>query len=305
MKRIAAIDLGTNTIRIMVAEPAGKTFNTLFSDQTITRLGQDLHVTGALSNEAMKRTCDAIATLVTRANKCGSFELGIYATSAVREASNSADLVNMIEKKTGTRLNIISWKQEALFSLQGAKLATGDIGQMMLFDIGGGSTEFILSADKAYGTDLGVVRLAETYITKDPVDQHEYARMTKEIETTVNKAFDRLKIDGSKTVVGTAGTITSLAAIAMELDEYDPDKINNYKLNYDTIEGMRKKFSAMTYKERGRIKYLSGGREDLIIPGIAIVLATMKRTGADFILVSDYGLREGLMFNLMNTKTDV
>ncbi|VAX21804.1 Exopolyphosphatase [hydrothermal vent metagenome] len=309
MNRIAAIDLGTNTVRIMVAEPAGeKMFKNIFSDQIITRLGEGLHVTGNLSHEAIVRTCDGIATLAERAGKYSPFELSIYATSAAREASNTAELDEIIQKKTGVKLNVISWKEEARLSLKGAKLSTGDIGKMILFDIGGGSTEYILSSGKAHasahGTNLGVVRLAETYITKNPVDQWEYVHMVKEIKATVAEAFNRMDVAGNETLVGTAGTVTSLAAIAMELDEYDPDKIKNYKLSYNMVENMRKKFSAMTCKERGNIKYLAGGREDLIIPGIAIILATMEQANADHILVSDYGLREGLILDIFDKRAN-
>lgn len=309
MKRIAAIDLGTNTVRILVAEANGEGFyHTLYSDQLITRLGQGLHKTGRLEPDAMRRTCAAVAAMLENAKTFAPFTVHIATTSAGREADNTATLDAMIREATGAGIDVIGWEEEARLALKGARLAVGhEAGEIILFDIGGGSTEYILGGDGtvrgACGTNLGVVRLAETYITRHPVKEAEYERMRKEVAATVKKAFGQLGADGHETIVGTAGTVTSLAAIALNLKEYAPAMINNFRLTREAVELIGKKLFAMTIEERSRIPALSGGREDLIIPGVAITLETMEQGGKDYITVSDYGLREGLTLELLE-KTD-
>lgn len=305
MKRIAAIDLGTNTVRILVAEANGEGFyHALYSDQVITRLGQGLHKTGRLEPEAMRRTCQGVARLLENARPFTPFAIHIAATSAGREAKNTATLDAMIREATGSGIDVIGWGEEARLALKGARLAVGrDAGDIILFDIGGGSTEYILGHDGAVGgacgTNLGVVRLAETYIAHHPVKEAEYERMREEVAAAVADAFARLGASGAEAIVGTAGTVTSLAAIALNLMEYSPAMINNFRLTREAVELIGKKLFAMTIEERSRIPALSGGREDLIVPGVAITLETMEQGGKDYITVSDYGLREGLTLELL------
>lgn len=309
MSRVAAVDLGTNTVRILVAEPDGRGFTQVFSDQVITRLGERLHVTGALAPEAMKRTANAVARLVLNAKIFEPFDLYIFATSAAREAENTETLESMIFSSTGVKMRVISWEEEARLALNGAKLVVGEsVPKFILFDIGGGSTEYILSSDGACqsstSANLGVVRLAETYLTKHPVVENEYDRMTAEINKTVDKAFTDIGAKGDEALVGTAGTITSLAALALNLTRYTPAKVNNFRLEATAVEQLRLKLSSMTIEERSRIIELDKGREDLIIPGIAVTLATLNQAGVKHLIVSDYGVREGFIMDIMDIKTN-
>jgi exopolyphosphatase/guanosine-5'-triphosphate,3'-diphosphate pyrophosphatase len=302
MSRVAAIDLGTNTVRILVVEPNGGGYSTLFSDQIITRLGQSLHETGKLNPEAMKRTVEGIAELIKRADSFAPFSLSIVATSAGREAANIETLDSMIQAATGQGVKVISGDDEARLSLKGVKLAI-NAENFILIDIGGGSTEFILGKDgiplKVYNTNLGVVRLAETYLTKHPVVEKEYNDMRSEIDRVVDDAFTDLDAGDGIMLVGTAGTITALAAIAQGMVDYSPAKINNFALTDEMIESIRMKLSMMTIDQRSRIPVLQDGREDLIIPGVAIVQSVLRRSGSSQIVVSDYGLREGLIMELI------
>ncbi|VAX15816.1 Exopolyphosphatase [hydrothermal vent metagenome] len=303
MSRIAAIDLGTNTVRILVVDVNGEGgYSPLFSGQTVTRLGQGLHETGSLAPEAIKRTTDGVAELIKRADSFAPFSLTITATSAGREAANSEALDAMIRSATGHGIKIISGDEEARLSLKGVQLAIDD-DDFILIDVGGGSTEFIFCKDgtlaKVYNSNLGVVRLCETYLTKHPVIEKEYNEMTSEIDRVVNEAFNHLDAGEGAMLVGTAGTITSLAAIAMGMVDYSPAKINNYRLTDEMLESLRLKLSALTIEERSHMPILRGGREDLIIPGVAIVQSVIKRFGSSQMVVSDYGLREGLIMELM------
>jgi exopolyphosphatase/guanosine-5'-triphosphate,3'-diphosphate pyrophosphatase len=304
MNRAASLDLGTNTIRLLVAERSEFGFSQLYSGQVITRLGEGLHITGRLGGEAMERTIDGMLSMLAQARVFAPFKLVIAATSAAREAGNKAEFAEMVKKATGTDLTIIPWDEEARLSLLGVSLVLkGKGGRFILFDVGGGSTEYIMSEGgkvvASSGTNLGVVRLAETYITKHPVDDYEYAQMAREVDSTVDRAMAELGVTGPETLVGTAGTVTSMAAIAQGLVDYDPGRINNYVLTAEKVESLRIRISAMTIEERSTIPFLKSGREDLIIPGFAIVQSTMKRAHAQGVTVSDYGLREGLMAEIL------
>lgn len=309
MNRAAAVDLGTNTVRMLVAELDEKGFSRVYSGQVITRLGEGLHVTGKLAPGAIKKTVDGVAALLREAERFRPFQLTIAATSAARDASNTAELDALLKSAIGAPLTLIPWEEEARLALKGASMAVGNgVKRFILFDVGGGSSEYILAengrATASYGTNLGVVRLAETYITKHPVEDAEYERLIEEVETTVDMVFNNLPVR-DVTLVGTAGTITSIAAMDMNMVEYDPARVNNYRLTMDAAEALRLKICSMTLEERSRIPALKNGREDLIVPGFAILLATMRAAGADHIIVSDYGLREGLVMKMLAGETIV
>jgi len=308
MSRVAAMDLGTNTVRLAVVEYDGERARPLFSGQVITRLGQNLHKDGKLSDMAMRRTTEGIASLLHDAEQFAPFRISIVITSAGREASNTQTLNEMVHAATGHEIRVISGEEEARLSLRGARLVTGDgVDDFVLLDIGGGSTEYVLSRNGAlagaHSTDLGVVRLAETYLSKHPVIEQEYNRMCGEIGRSVAKAFGIIGARGDETLVGTAGTVTSLAAIDLNMVEYSPARINNHKLRAEAVERMHARLSKMTLEERGSIPSLDKGREDLIIPGIAIVRESLKRSGNDFLIVSDYGLREGMIMEMVEDET--
>lgn len=304
MKRAASLDLGTNTIRLLVAERSEFGFTPLYSGQAITRLGEGLHETGRLGQTAMKRTLDGILRMLEEARVFAPFRLVIAATSAARDAVNTAEFSQMVKSATGSALTVIPWDEEARLSLLGVSLVLKDRGgRFVLFDVGGGSTEYIISEGgrvaASNGTNLGVVRLAETYITKHPVADYEYGKMLTEVDATVDRAMTELGVAGPVTLVGTAGTVTSMAAIAMGLVVYDPGKINNFALTAEKVESLRVRICAMTIGERSKIPFLKDGREDLIVPGFAIVQSTMRRARVDSMIVSDYGLREGLMAEIL------
>jgi exopolyphosphatase/guanosine-5'-triphosphate,3'-diphosphate pyrophosphatase len=307
MRRVAAVDLGTNTVRFLVADPADGPlpFVPLFSDQTITRLGQGLKRTGLLSESAMDRTVTAIARMVEAAADLRPFTLRIAATSAARDAANTDDFSRRIEAAVGVGLTVIDWEDEARMSLAGVGLAVS-AGRFVLFDIGGGSTEFI-RADRgevvgAHGTDLGVVRLAETYLSRHPVDPAEYAAMNDEIVRGVAAGLAGAGYVAGDTLVGTAGTVTSLAAVDAGMIDYDPARINGYRLTGARVVDLRRRLCAMTLDERSAFPSLRNGREDLIVPGVAIVEAAMAAAVVDDMVVADYGLREGIILDMLGAR---
>ncbi|MBI5636340.1 MAG: Ppx/GppA family phosphatase [Nitrospinae bacterium] len=308
--RFAVMDIGSNTIRILVAERAGAGFRTLHSGQVITRLAEKAHDNGwTLLDGAMERTVEGIARLIGGAAPYKPFRICAAATHAVRQAANKEAFLALVRKKLGFGLHVIPWETEAALSLRGAAMVVGARTPVLLFDIGGGSTEYICrGADgriHAEGTALGVVRLTETYIKRAPLAMDEYARLETYLQAELRAVAKKLDPARPFTLVGTAGTVTSIAAMIHNVVPFDPERINNLVLLRDAVAGLLRTVGAMTIARRGAVESLQQGREDLIIAGIGITLATMDAFGVDRLTVSDAGIREGLMLAAMNGEVPV
>jgi exopolyphosphatase/guanosine-5'-triphosphate,3'-diphosphate pyrophosphatase len=304
----ASIDLGTNTVRLLVAKRDGKGFKPLYSNQVITRLGEGLSNGGVLIDRAMERTVSAVLNFKNEASKYKPSAIWVVATSAVREAKNRSEFISRVKEKTGIELEVIPWEEEASMTLLGvfSGIDSG-IKNALIFDIGGGSTEYVFTEDRklinSVGTDLGVVHLSERHITKDPVDDEELNILESVISNTINDVRNQINSSlitrHSSLLIGTAGTVTTLAALDLNLYPYDPAKINGYALRLENVKSLLKRLKTMTVKERRNIPALEKGREDLIIPGAVIVIKTMEIFGFDSMVVSDYGLREGVILAKM------
>ncbi|MBI4379091.1 MAG: Ppx/GppA family phosphatase [Nitrospinae bacterium] len=323
-KIFASIDLGTNTVRLLVAESDGEVLKPLYSDQVITRLGEGLSKNGFLMDRAMERTIAAVINFKKVASGYNPSALWVSATSAVREAQNRNEFKQRIERLTGLELEVIPWEEEARRTLLGVFSGNlplpllrkeGGRGRSIIFDIGGGSTEFIFAIDKkmikSFGTDLGVVHLAEKYIKSDPVDEEEFKVMEKVIEDKVKIVRDEINSklnpesssgQNSKHLIGTAGTVTTLAALDLNLNQYDSKKVNNYILKLEKVKLLLSRLKTLTLRQRRDIPPLERGREDLIIPGTVIVIKTMEIFEFSEMIVSDYGLREGIILAKMNIR---
>ncbi|MEK6545729.1 MAG: Ppx/GppA phosphatase family protein [Nitrospinota bacterium] len=302
MSVFASIDLGTNTVRLLVVTGNSKGFTTLHSNQLITRLGEGLSHSGILKDIAMERTIKAVLDFKREASKYSPFAIWVEATSAVREAKNRNEFIEKIREVTGLELEVIPWEEEARRTLLGVFSGLdGNIKKAIVFDIGGGSTEYILTVDKrlvkSVGTDLGVVHLSERYIRKDPVDEEELRILENVIGDKIKDVRDRIHslliTRHSSLLIGTAGTVTTIAALDLNLHPYDPAKVNGYVLNIENVKEILKRLKNMTLEDRRNIPPLESGREDLIIPGTVIVIKTMEIFGFNEMIVSDYGLREG------------
>jgi exopolyphosphatase/guanosine-5'-triphosphate,3'-diphosphate pyrophosphatase len=249
----------------------------------------------------MTRTIAAVADFCRSAEARGAREILIVATSAVREALNRGEFLDRVQRAVGHPVEVVTGEEEARLALLGVlEGLPGLAGTFVLFDIGGGSTEFILARERrvaaAVSLPLGVVPLAERYMTDGPVDWSRYADMEREIRsglTTGLAAFAAASRPDH--LVGTAGTVTTLAALDRELPAYDPARVQGYVLERPRIERLLKRLGALPAAARATLPCLEPGRADLIIPGIAICLAVMDRFGASAVSVSDSGLREGIL----------
>lgn len=238
------------------------------------------------------------------------------ATSVVRESANGADFIRQVKAKTGLDVDVIDGGEEAALALKGV-LSCVDLKtrNALVFDIGGGSTEYILSDCCTLYSEslkLGVVHATETFLKSDPPRKEEIESLSAHVTERLQPFIDRMIAKGLKnnlppenssiTLIGTAGTITTLAAMDQGLDTYDPSRINNYVLSYGTIKRLFDMISPLPIRERRGLKALEGGREDLIVAGTVIVLRTMEMFGFDRMTVSDGGLLEGVMVDMFESR---
>jgi len=307
--RLAAIDLGTNTVRLLVTE-ADRTaaWRVIDQDQRVTRLGEGLRTSGTLGDQAMARTTTAVVEYVERAARAGATDVLVCATSAVRDADNGAAFVQMLERRTGRPVRVVSGDEEARLTLRGVLYGLPPIaGPLIVFDIGGGSTEFILAEggalSLAVSLRLGVVSLAERFPFPATVDRDRYAELTNEVRahlaTGLPPAVRQRRAD---LLVGTAGTVTTLAALDLGLRAYDSRRVQGHRLSRRAIEALGERLGALSMAERAALPCLEPGRADLIIPGLAIVEATLECVGVETLIVSDYGFREGIIVEALGAR---
>jgi exopolyphosphatase/guanosine-5'-triphosphate,3'-diphosphate pyrophosphatase len=299
--RLAVIDLGTNTVRLLVAElcPGGG-WSALHAEQRVTRLGEGLRTTGVLGDAAMARTAVAVADYVARARADGASRVRVVGTSAVRDARNGRAFAERLARETGTRVDVISGDEEARLTLRGLGRGLTLGGTTVAFDIGGGSTEYVLARDAtlvaAVSLVLGVVPLAERFPFPHGLDPTRYAALLHEIREQLARELPGAIADARiDELVGTAGTVTTLAALDLGLVHYDPERVHGHRLTGAAVDRLLGRLGALTVAERGALPCLEPGRADLIIPGTAIVMATMEQLRIDALVVSEYGLREGIM----------
>jgi exopolyphosphatase/guanosine-5'-triphosphate,3'-diphosphate pyrophosphatase len=307
--RLATIDLGSNTVRLLVAElePGAARWRVVEADQRVTRLGEGVAATGRLGEAPAARTTAVVGEYVARARRAGVERLSIVATSAVREAANGGEFVAALERATGAPVTVVSGDEEAGLTLAGVLAGLHDgrpaVGTTLVFDIGGGSTEYVLARDAArvaaVSLRLGVVDLAERYPFPGLVDRARLDAMRSEISARLTADLPPAIRDARPTrLVGTAGTATTLAALDLALPSYDPVRVQGHVLERGRIERLLERLGGLTVLERAALPCLEPGRADLIVAGTAIVLATLHLSGADRLVVSDWGLREGVLIRL-------
>jgi exopolyphosphatase/guanosine-5'-triphosphate,3'-diphosphate pyrophosphatase len=249
----------------------------------------------------MRRTAAAVAEFARAARALGAHRVRIVATSAVREASNRAEFVARLEAEAGEPVEVVSGEDEARLTLRGVASGLPGLGAaFVLFDIGGGSTELVRAragrAVAAASLRLGVVALVEEWGDPGPVRWDRFARMRAGIERRLAAEVpEAITAPGAGELVGTAGTVTTLAALDLELPAYDAARVHGHRLARAAVERELARLGALPVADRARLPCLEPGRADVIIPGIAICLAVMGHLGRDEILVSDRGLREGIL----------
>ncbi|WNI15827.1 Ppx/GppA phosphatase family protein [Actinacidiphila sp. ITFR-21] len=310
--RVAAVDCGTNSIRLLVADvdqEAG-TLTDVDRRMRIVRLGQGVDRTGRLAPEALERTfaaCREYAEVI-RAHEVPAGRIRFAATSATRDAANREDFVRGVRAVLGVEPEVITGDQEAAFSFTGAtrELTGGDRppAPYLVVDIGGGSTEFVLGEDTvaaARSVDIGCVRLTERHLLRegvlsDPPTPAQIAAVTADIDTALAEAARTVPLDRARTLVGLAGSVTTLGGIALGLRAYDPATIHHSRIPLEQVRDITERLLAATRAERAAIPVMHEGRIDVIGAGALILLRIMERTGAKEVVVSEHDILDGIAF---------
>lgn len=293
--RVAGIDIGTNTVRLIIADVKNEKIDRIiYQNRKITRLGENFINTKYLSKEAILRTVLALQQFKEIMDTFFVNKYYAVATSAVREAENGDEFLPLCEE-INLKVDVIDGEKEAKLTLLGVTSGLSiDNDNFLIFDIGGGSTEFIYkNGDNLIfkSAPMGVVKFADKFDFKSKVSDNLLEKTKEEILTYL----DSLNfIKGAKQLIATAGTPTTLAAIHLKLENYDYKKVHGLTLEKSTIEDILKKLCSMDATERKNIPGLEPGREDLIIPGTLIMLQIMDIAKAEKLTVSDFGVREGV-----------
>ncbi|MGH7792425.1 MAG: exopolyphosphatase, partial [Thermodesulfobacteriota bacterium] len=305
--RIASIDIGTNTFRLLVSELKGSELEKIYIDRVITRLGGGFsRIERLISEDAVERALVVLQGFSRILKRYEVDRVRAVATSVVREALNGHDFMSRVKKEAGIEIELVSGEEEAELTVKGVLKSLPPVSKLsLIFDVGGGSTEYAYVEEGMIlgltSTSLGVVHLAEKYLKRDIPTELEIRAISEDIEDVLS---DELSLTSKFTedhlsLIGTAGTPTTLAAVELGLNEYDPNVVNGFVLRREAVLGIFQTLVGIPREERLHIKGIERGREDIIIPGTLIVLKTMERVCKDEIVVSDGGLLEGIAYGLI------
>ena len=301
--RVAGIDIGTLTCRLLVATVTSEgSVDAIRSERKILRLGEGVDQTKQLKPDAMSRVLETIQAWKAIIESYGVERYTAVATSAVREAGNREEFLERVRSETGVEIEVIDGEEEARRTFLGIRSGLPEVRSILGLDIGGGSTEFIASRQgqplKTTSMDMGVVRLTERVLQSDPPRATEIQQAETLIRDLTQGARRELGDLTDLMLVGTAGTITSLAAVAQELPAYDPARIQNHVLELPVIRRIERDVFGKTQSERVGMPGLETGREGVIAAGVLILRCIMEELNAARCVVSEYGLREGVLVNL-------
>jgi exopolyphosphatase/guanosine-5'-triphosphate,3'-diphosphate pyrophosphatase len=297
--RVATIDIGTNSVLLLAAERgADGRFRPLVERMEITRLGRGVDRTGVLNEEALADTLAAVDTFGQEARALGCKEVVATATSAARDARNGSELVERA-KRVGVAVEIISGEREAQLSYAAvaSDFAPGQ-EELAVIDIGGGSTEFIVGrgrhVDSRRSVNVGSVRLTERHIEGDPPAPAALAA----VDTGIRDALSLVKpAPPGARIVGIAGTFTTVAAIHLGIEPYDPDRVHGVEINTRDMSAVADRLASLTLAERRQIRGLSPKRADVIVAGARLAVASVRALGRESVTIGDRGVRWGYLYD--------
>lgn len=300
--RVAAIDCGTNSIRLLIADISNGKFHEVKRDMEIVRLGQGVDQTGQFHPDAIARTFNAVDKFASEISKRGVERIRFCATSATRDATNRDLFVSGVKERLGIEPEVISGEEEARLSFSGATRELPDsLDPFLVIDIGGGSTEFVLGhreVSAAKSVNIGCVRMAERHFVHDPASNQEIESARTDIKSAIAEAANVVKIKESKTLVAVAGTATTVAAAALELEQYDRYAIHLSRISAQRTHEVTQMFLQMTRAERASLGYMHPGRVDVIGAGSLVLSEIMNETGAKEFLASEADILDGMAWSL-------
>jgi exopolyphosphatase/guanosine-5'-triphosphate,3'-diphosphate pyrophosphatase len=306
--RVAAVDVGTNSVLLLIAEPVAGAIDAVVERATITRLGQGVDRARRLDDEAIARTLRCLLAYRELLEAHAVTSVAAVCTSAARDAHNGASFLARARDTLGADIEIISGEREAELTFAGALSGIAVSGSVTVFDVGGGSTEIIAGSasegratlERAVSLDIGSVRLSERHVVSDPPSGAELA----EVRKTVRQALRPVAAPPpGTTLVGVAGTVTTLAAMALELADYDASRVHGATLSRITVAALAERLEALTLAERRSLPGLEPLRADVIVAGAALVREVIAWAGVESLRVSDRGVRWGLVARQLMTHS--
>jgi exopolyphosphatase/guanosine-5'-triphosphate,3'-diphosphate pyrophosphatase len=298
--RLAALDVGTNTIRSLVADVDGSNLVPVDRGREITRLGKDVDATHRLDPDASDRSLAVIERFVARAREMGASRIRIAGTSVLRDATDGDDFSSAVLAKTGVVLEILDGAEEGLVAFRGATSGLRP-GSYLVCDIGGGSTELVRGsahAEAFVSLDVGSVRLKERCLRSDPPMPAEIDAARGVIDEALGGAKPTIGATGSEQLVGVAGTITTLAALVLGLKKYEGDVVHHSHMNRNDVVARTDRLLTMTIAQIREVEAVEPGRADVIAAGALILRCVMETWGFDDVLVSDLDILHGLVLDL-------
>ena len=304
MNPIASVDIGTNSTRVLVARPADGGLDILDRRNTITRLGHGVEASGRLAPEAVERTLDCLRGYHEILDRHGVERMRVAATSASRDAANRDEFFGAVEALIGTRPELLSGDEEGRLSFRGA---TGELdpatGPFLVVDIGGGSTEFIVGTDRVEGVmsvDVGCVRLTEKFLQHDPPQAEELSACISLTDAYLDDVVREIPaVAEARTLVGLAGTVTTVAAVEIGLETYDRDRIHHFHLTHEAAEDVFRTLATEARADRIHNPGLEEARADVIVAGCCVLVALFRHFGFDEMIVSEADILDGLALSLL------
>jgi exopolyphosphatase/guanosine-5'-triphosphate,3'-diphosphate pyrophosphatase len=306
--KVAAIDIGTNSVLLLIAAVEGARPRPLLERATITRLGEGVDKTHTFAPAAVERNLACLRSYAEDLRAHGMPRLDVVGTSALRDAQGAQAFLDEAERILGVRPRVIAGDEEARLTFRGALSGLDLAGRLLVFDVGGGSTELIVGlatgaapSEGRVSLDIGSVRLFERHVRSDPPAAHELARIEADIERELASAVPLARLGQAEvTLVGVAGTVTTLKALELGLVPYDGARVHGAVLTLSSVEGLCAKLVSLPLVERKQLPGLEPKRADVIVAGALIVRDLLRRVGATQTIVSDRGVRFGLLDALIS-----
>ncbi|CAB4672969.1 unannotated protein [freshwater metagenome] len=300
--RVAAIDCGTNSIRLLIADIEGENFREIYRTMEIVRLGQGVDKTGEFHPDAIARTLAAVDLFATEIARRGVEKIRFCATSASRDATNRDLFLDGVHERLGLYPEVITGDEEASLTFLGAiRDLPSSQGPFLVVDIGGGSTEFVYgttSVEFAKSVNIGCVRMAERHFHTDPPAAEEIAKATSDIQAAIAVAAAIVPVTQAKTLIAVAGTATTVAAAAMELPEYDRYAIHLSRISAQKTHEASLMFLGMSHDARIALGYMHPGRVDVITAGALVLSQIMIATGASEFVASESDILDGIAWSI-------
>ena len=295
MVKIAALDLGSNSTRLLIADVSGEKFNTLERTHVVTKMAEGLEENGFISDEARKRVIKTLKTFLKKIKKHEVAEVFAVGTAAIRDSSNTDEFIDEIRRKLDIEVEIITGQQEGIITSIGVHHFMDNLQNYLIVDIGGRSTEFIYEDDNkviSQSLDLGVVTLTEKYFSELPPKRDNIAKSEQEVMGKISN----LKIPNAKLLIGVSGTATSLGAIHLEQDRFDEDEIHNIEISQLELTNIKNIVQKLSESEIiTKFNGVDPKRAKTITSGIVILENIMKRYENSSIIISKNDILEGLI----------